>query len=120
MFNFIVTTRGVSASFSELPGSAIGASQPTRKSTSLHISERLITNAIPMTVNTIRYAISNESAICIRLGIDCGDACCQVTSSFGNSVVLLTMSERGISICPVILGIIPAGTLVLPKCIKEF
>ena len=74
MFNFIVTTRGVPASFSELPGSAIGASQPTRKSTSLHISERLITNAILMTMNTIRYAISNESAICIRLGIDCGDA----------------------------------------------
>ena len=47
-------------------------------------------------------------------------ACCQVTSSFGNSVVLLTMSERGISICPVILGIVPAGTLILPKCIKEF
>jgi hypothetical protein len=71
---FMVTIRGVPASSSELPGSAIGASQPARKSTSLHISERLITNAILMTMNTVRHAISNESAICIRLGIDCGDA----------------------------------------------
>lgn len=55
-------------------------------------------------MDTIRYAISNMSAIYIRLGIDGGDAARirQVTSSFGNSVVLLTMNQRGICICPVI------------------
>jgi hypothetical protein len=62
-----------------------------------------------MTVNAMRHAISKRSALCIRLGIDCGDAACirQVTSSLGNIMVLLTMNQKGISVCSVIWGIVP-------------
>lgn len=85
----------------EMPKSNWGVAADAKLHALPYPPDRLITNASLMTMAAIRYAISKTSASGIRLGVDCGDAARsrQVTSSFGNNTVLLTMNQRGISVC---------------------